>query len=273
MRLLCLLAFLFSFTAIGHSQTRHHTGLIFNDSLYEALPRLSIGAKLSVVNPTYSLEKYAPYAGNQGVCSSCVGWACGYACLSMSFAIKHKTYDRAKITKMANSAMYVYVQIANDCESGAVLPTALENLKSHGDCLLKDFNPSQYDSSISDLIEKASKYKVASFTPIFDINDGLEKKIYQTQLALENDKPVMIGATIYSSFEKVSNLNSIWHPNLDSERELGKHALCVIGYDSYKRLFKILNSWGESWGENGFFYIDYDDYAKIVQYGITMEVN
>ncbi len=44
---------------------------------------------------------------------------------------------------------------------------------------------------------------------------------------------------------------------------LGGHAVSLIGYDDAKGAFIIRNSWGESWGEKGFAYIDYDDSSGI----------
>ncbi len=35
----------------------------------------------------------------------------------------------------------------------------------------------------------------------------------------------------------------------------GGHAVCVVGYDSEKKLFKFKNSWGTNWGQNGYGYL------------------
>ena len=36
------------------------------------------------------------------------------------------------------------------------------------------------------------------------------------------------------------------------------HVLTMVGYDDVDRVFIIANSYGASFGDNGFFYIDYD---------------
>jgi len=38
---------------------------------------------------------------------------------------------------------------------------------------------------------------------------------------------------------------------------LGGHAVCMIGFDRRRRLFKFANSWGEQWGDRGFGHISY----------------
>jgi C1A family cysteine protease len=39
----------------------------------------------------------------------------------------------------------------------------------------------------------------------------------------------------------------------------GSHFVLVIGYDIEQRYFAVKNSWGEGWGDGGFFYISYDE--------------
>jgi C1A family cysteine protease len=44
---------------------------------------------------------------------------------------------------------------------------------------------------------------------------------------------------------------------------LGGHAVSIVGYDDTKRAWIIRNSWGPTWGDNGFAYISYDDQSGI----------
>lgn len=44
---------------------------------------------------------------------------------------------------------------------------------------------------------------------------------------------------------------------------MGGHAVSIVGYDDTLRAFIIRNSWGTSWGENGFGYVSYDDVSGI----------
>jgi C1A family cysteine protease len=36
------------------------------------------------------------------------------------------------------------------------------------------------------------------------------------------------------------------------------HAMIIVGYNDNYHAFKILNSWGKSWGYQGFCYMSYD---------------
>ena len=50
----------------------------------------------------------------------------------------------------------------------------------------------------------------------------------------------------------------------------GGHAVIVCGYDDEKQLFRIMNSWGESYADNGFVWITYDAFFKQFVYATVM---
>jgi len=45
------------------------------------------------------------------------------------------------------------------------------------------------------------------------------------------------------------------------------HAVLLVGYDDALQCFKVKNSWGPAWGENGYFRIAYDDVTDDVRFG------
>jgi C1A family cysteine protease len=71
--------------------------------------------------------------------------------------------------------------------------------------------------------------------------------------------PFSFGFAVFESFEtkEVAKTGMMPMPNPEVEELLGGHAVLAVGYDDEKRLFKIRNSWGERWGEFGYFYMDY----------------
>ncbi len=57
--------------------------------------------------------------------------------------------------------------------------------------------------------------------------------------------------------------------NYDGETIPGDrgHAVLIVGYNDAEEYFKTKNSWGEAWGESGYFRISYDDVTDDVQFG------
>jgi len=253
--------------------SQNGTGLLFDDESYAAQPRLSPSLSFTSTEATaMSLKKYCPQPGNQGQMGSCVGWASGYGALSIAQAIRDGISDRNVITGSARSALYVYNQIKiGGCESGSFVHSAMELLQEKGSPRLRDFAPNDcYVLPGASVDALASEMKIKEYHSLFQPNDGAETKINQTRNSILAQKPVVIGMFLTSSFYDVST-EGVWRPR-PGERSEGGHAMAVIGFNDFTREFEILNSWGESWGNGGFFKMSFDDYAKYCKYGFQFSL-
>jgi C1A family cysteine protease len=76
--------------------------------------------------------------------------------------------------------------------------------------------------------------------------------------ALQRSGPVVAGMTLYESFQspRVTATGVIPDPKPD-DSVVGGHAICIVGYDDRKRLFKFENSWGPHWGDHGYGFVSY----------------
>lgn len=259
--------FLLLISITAGSQVKRATGLTFNDETYKMTRRLSPALKWSEADlPAYSLKNFCPLPGDQGNIGSCVGWATGYAALTISDAVRKNATNKTAITDAARSAMYIYLQIVEECPDGSVISDALDLVKTKGDCLAKDFGPQPCGTSIpSSLNSLAAQFKIKEYYTLFEINGTPEQKITATRNSIMANKPVIIGIKVTNSIFNVGS-SGIWTPS-PAEEIAGGHALCVVGYDDQKKMFEIINSWGTGWGNNGFFKISYDDYGKYCKYG------
>ncbi len=259
----CLIAPLLSF-AQGRA-----TGLEFNDDAYAQTRMLSPALKFSGADlPSYSLRKYCPTPGDQGNIGSCVGWATGYAALTIADAIRTNNTNTSAITTSARSAMYIYLQIVNSCPQGTFISDALETVKTQGDCLHREFGNGKEtcNSSIpSTLRTLAANFKIRDYYTLFDIAAPEQQKITATRNSISANKPVVIGMNLKQSFNNVGS-GGYWKPSM-AEQNIGGHAMTVIGYDDQQQRFEIMNSWGTAWGDRGFFTMSYADYARLCKYG------
>lgn len=80
---------------------------------------------------------------------------------------------------------------------------------------------------------------------------------FKTRLA--QGFPFVIGFTVYESFEtdQVAKTGIMPMP-LATESVLGGHAVAIVGYNDLKKTFIVRNSWGSSWGDEGYFYMPYE---------------
>jgi len=73
-------------------------------------------------------------------------------------------------------------------------------------------------------------------------------------LALQQ-KPLVLQMDLDGSFLSYQ-AGQVWRPQ--SSHAVMGHAMCIVGYDDAKGAFKVRNSWGADWGENGYVWIAYD---------------
>lgn len=50
------------------------------------------------------------------------------------------------------------------------------------------------------------------------------------------------------------------------------HSLAIVGYDDTRKVFELRNSWGPTWGNNGYAYISYSTAKKVIWWDDTYAV-
>ncbi|MVU83445.1 hypothetical protein GPX89_40185 [Nocardia sp. ET3-3] len=70
---------------------------------------------------------------------------------------------------------------------------------------------------------------------------------------LADGYPFVFGFTAYESIftPAVDKTGAIPLPH-HSEKVVGGHCVVAVGYDDSRQVFRIRNSWGETWGDNGY---------------------
>ena len=247
-----------------YSQKKFTTGLLFDSSSYNNLETVSRALKFNEPNKsTYSLKKYCPSPGNQNPLGTCASWATGYAAMTIAYAIQNEILNKNLITKNAKSAMYLYNQIGNTqtC-SGSFIEKNLEICKLKGDCDFLDFHPTEcqispdYNHHI-----KANQFRIKDYYTLFPLLASSNQKISAVINSLNSNKPVLVSLHVCESLDNVKK-DGIYIPN---QIYSGYHAVCMIGYDNILRQFEFINSGGAEWGNNGFFKMSYDDFARDCQ--------
>jgi hypothetical protein len=110
----------------------------------------------------------------------------------------------------------------------------------------------------------AASYKTKGFNRLTRGGDDYRTDLLAIKQNLAQGAPVLIGMMVGGSFMQDMMGSSLYIPDRSdySGARLGGHAMCVIGYDDYYEggAFQVMNSWGEEWGEDGLFWIRYNDF-------------
>lgn len=261
------------FSTLCIAQYENMMGAIFDeqeDAAFEAaLPDFSVGTRGRVVTTACSLKPYAstPRKQSQG---TCVGYALSNA-VSIMFAMRDSTEDKADINARVLSALYIYNQIQRKgCNIGARITDAMKLVKYEGGCSVKLFPDT--DENCQKLPDEAMKLKaldnrIKDYVSVFPIDETDEEKVELTKKQLLEGRPVVVGMNIPQSFYLVKKDQKFLDVSKADPTPVGGHAMCIVGYDDHREAFEIMNSWGTGWANGGFIWIKYKDFSEYVKYG------
>lgn len=82
--------------------------------------------------------------------------------------------------------------------------------------------------------------------------------LWPIKSVLASGRPVTFGFTVYSSFEsgQVAVSGIVPMPSPD-ESVIGAHSVVLVGYNDAVDRFRVRNSWGTTWGQDGYFEMPY----------------
>lgn len=264
-------------------------GLNFDDAAYGKIPQ-KYGVKTVAsegLPARVDLSPYAPSVMNQGKLGTCVGFSSAYYARTILEAVSRGITDRAQIDALSFSPSFLYNAIKDStdfkCVNGSLIDSALTYMKMKGVARFADKNYRYPDCATNDPGLAPSDSRIMDYIRLFGLL-GTENAVVATKKALSEMTPVIIGIQTTPSLKDLGfwgkiwrwivrlfggdDESGLWKPTKSKKRANG-HAVCVVGYDDDKfdGAFKLVNSWGKSWGEDGYFWITYPDYADYTKYG------
>jgi hypothetical protein len=195
-----------------------------------------------------------PPIGDQGLLGTCVAWSVGYNTKSYLDGISNSlNSNQLQSENYQYSPTDLFFSISSTrrfCDRGTQFEYAFDVLMTRGVNTLANV---PYDgicrSTSPGNSVTASSNKIKNYRRI----DG---SINQIKEYLAQGVPVVIGAMVNSQFQYLSGPDVL--RNLDYSRGAGGHAMVIAGYDDSKSAFRIINSWGTGWGDNGYLWVDYN---------------
>jgi Papain family cysteine protease/Concanavalin A-like lectin/glucanases superfamily len=197
-----------------------------------------------------------PPIGNQGMQGSCVSWSTAYA--GMSFFMNRLNGTHYNSNQELCSPKYVYNQISQGACNGTSIPANLNILQNKGVCTLKEM---PYNDGECSLQPNSTQNTNAVNNKIFAWRMVDKNNINIIKSCIAAKYPVFIAVNVDESFDNLQ-YPYIWSTKSGSSR--GGHAITVVGYDDSKNAFKVQNSWGASWKDNGHLWISYSFFAQAV---------
>jgi C1A family cysteine protease len=139
-------------------------------------------------------------------------------------------------------------------DSGAQIRDGIKSIASLGVCPETEW---PYD-----ITQFATKPPAQAFTDALQNQAISYQRVVQSsgqfKGCLASGYPFVFGFTVYESFESpvVAKTGNAPMP-ASGEKSLGGHAVMAVGYDDSVQQFIVRNSWGPTWGQQGYFTLPY----------------
>jgi C1A family cysteine protease len=218
---------------------------------------LASGALGAVSAPPASVDLRQAWwtIGDQGQTGSCVGWATGEG------VVRYHMVQEGKLKKTEQlSPRYVWMASKETDENvqrpesfveeaGTSLKAAMDVCRKFGVATMAmlpfQIATLMYTGTENALYAAAAQRKISAYF-------NLAKNLNQWKAWLATHGPILAGLSVDQTWDNATAT----HGNLDAffpNTVRGGHAIAVVGYTATGR-FIIRNSWGTSWGDNGFAY-------------------
>ena len=291
--------------AISISVLTFSQGVIWNDAIAkefaESATRLEATRATSA--SSFSLERYVPQVYDQGETNMCVAYALSVS-RAILYAYNKKYSSTKKIKENAFSPYFLYYHTSgnqdNKCIQGLAPTGVTDFMEKSGITRIMDVEyPKYYPYSTVRLcggypdnynndVANAKAYTI----------DGIywptNKNQFKSEIANGRSVCFSIPPNIPPSFFEPKS--DVWDPDASvqcygvtqkgdackrrstkdlycyqhkKETSNMGHMMLIIGYNDDEAngngAFRILNSWGEKWGDNGKLWIKYNDFFKYVR--------
>lgn len=199
--------------------------------------------------PLVDLRNNMPKIWNQGSLGSCTANATAAQCW---FIDKTEPYEPSRLFIYYNTRI---LEGTVGFDSGASIRNSIKSVIKWGfapETLWPYIVDNFKKKPTSEAYKKAVKEKVQVYSRVPQHESHLKASIYEGY-------PVNFGFAVYPSFEtdEVAKTGRAVLPGPE-EVMLGGHAVLLVGYDDTNKWYIVRNSWGDDWGDRGYFYMPYD---------------
>ena len=139
-------------------------------------------------------------------------------------------------------------------DAGAQIRDGIKSVGTQGDCPEDEwpYDPAKFAvQPPQPCYDDAVKHKAVLYRSI-------DQNLADMKGCLAEGYPFVYGFTVYESFESdaVAKTGNVPMPS-SGEAIKGGHAVVAVGYNDQERVFICRNSWADTWGDAGYFYMPY----------------
>ena len=216
------------------------------------------------------LDDKFPPIGDQGRHGTCVVWAVGYYFKTALNAIEND-WSANDLRNVANqtSPKDLWFAIPTDSKSpncnGTHIDAAMLALINSGATSMS-VKPYENMGNCAGTPTGSADNRIANYRRIAYKWDGeeMDMNVENLKRYLNAGRPIAFGARLGDRFmawrgaSVISGTDTYLKPNMQHTF----HAMALTGYDDDLNAFRVINSWGTRWGDNGSIWVDYDFFVN-----------
>lgn len=253
------------------AQTQFQRGVLWEDNRYNSLPvryanagSFPLSKSLKSFYPKVVIQPKEDYTD--------VAWAAVWNARTAAEAIACNESNPVRIRDMAFAPAYNYTIARKqpNCFEPVSMIEVLESMVRNGSPYFLEFREFCVTDIPVEIVPLATTKKLSGYFKLFNTSDAADLKIKSIKGAILSNNAVLAGIICPPSFNMAAD---VWTPRETRiEQQSGGHAVCVVGYDDSKfgGAFEIVNTWGKDWGNDGYTWVRYKDFADYVQYGFGL---
>lgn len=242
------------------------------ENLDEIPQDIDINDNTGTLPSSVDLTNKFPPIGDQGEYGTCVTWAVGYNLKTALNGIDNQwTANQLAQTSNQTSPKDIFWAIpsaekGSDC-NGTQFESAMDLLITRGGASMAKAPYSGLgdcsQTPPSDWTQDAADNKLVNYRKIADQSNSSSMTVENFKAYLAEGRPIAIGAKLGDRFmrwnsDAVIDYDTYQNPGMQH----AYHALVLAGYDDSKSAFKLVNTWGNTWGKSGTIWIDYDFFVS-----------
>jgi C1A family cysteine protease len=179
---------------------------------------------------------------------------------AIAAAVEYETVKQGLKPITRPSRLFIYynerlMEGTVDSDAGAQIRDGIKVVSKYGVCQEPEwpYIPDQF------AVKPTDKCYTDALKEIVTSYSSVPQSLTQMQSVLAQRTPIVIGFSVYESFEsqEVATTGIVPMP-AQNEACLGGHAVLVCGYQNSTRRFIVRNSWGPDWGIKGYFEMPYE---------------
>jgi hypothetical protein len=257
---------------------------LFSEEQLDSIPQdIDINDNTTNLPGKVDLTGKFPPIGNQGQYGTCVAWAAGYNLKTALNGIeKGLTTSQLAVTSNQTSPKDLFWAIPSknkgaDC-NGTYFEAALDRMIERGAATL-DVVPYNgmgdcASTPLTDWDKDAAENKLGNYRKIAASDDASSMTVENFKAYLAEGRPIVFGAKLGDRFmqwnsDDVINYETYNNPGMQH----AYHALILAGYDDNRSAFRVINSWGNTWGDRGMIWVDYNFFRTSFCYAAFVAQN